>query len=305
MELSYLRVFYEVAKSGKFSESAKKLNISQSALSRSVSLLEKNEGIILFDRSKQGVALTPKGLDVFRLCDQLFQKEKEIENLCRGNQEKCEGFLNFAASDHVVNDLLTGPLHKFRLQHPEVIPAIRSSTPDEIVNLLLNTECEFALMFAKINTPQIVFKRLQPESMSLVCRPDLWKECKSSSNEKTLQKLVKKFGYISAIGSLLDRRSSRVLIELFGALPPISIEVNSQESQKRFCLAGVGVAYLTSFMVKKEIDQGELFEIPVDHIHEFHLWLARPKGRSLSLNARTFLKQFVSDLDIDESLIDL
>ena len=79
MELNYLRVFYEVAKSGKFSESAKKLSISQSALSRSVSLLEESEGVVLFDRSKNGVKLTPKGLDVFRLCEKLFQTEKEIE----------------------------------------------------------------------------------------------------------------------------------------------------------------------------------------------------------------------------------
>lgn len=297
MELNYLRVFYEVAKSGKFSESAKKLNISQSALSRSVSLLEENEGVVLFDRSKNGVTLTPKGADVFRLCEQLFQAEKEIENLCRGIQEKCEGLLKFAASDHIINDFLPKSLHTFRRQHPKVIPSIRSGTPDEIVHFLLTTDCEFALMFAKINTPQIEFRRLHPESMSLVCHPDIWKECKSSSNEKTLKKVIDKYGYMSSIGSSFDRRSSQVLIELFGELPRIGFEINSQESQKRFCLAGEGVAYLTNFMVKEEIDRGELFEIPVEHIHEFHLWLARPRGKQLSLTSRTFLKHLIPELE--------
>ncbi|MBY0414073.1 MAG: LysR family transcriptional regulator [Bdellovibrionales bacterium] len=297
MELNYLRVFYEVAKDGKFSESAKKLNISQSALSRSVSLLEESEGVLLFDRSKSGVKLTPKGLDIFRLCEQLFQKEKEIENLCRGVQDKCEGLLRFAASDHVINDLLPQSLHEFRRENPKVVPSIRSGTPDEIVNLLLTTDCEFALMFAKINTPQVEFRRLYPERMSLVCHPDLWKECKSSSNEKTLKKLITKYGYISTIGASLERRSSQVLIELFGELPPVGLEVNSQESQKRYCLAKEGVAYLTSFMVKKEIEKGELFEIPVDHIHEFHLWLARPKGKHLGLASRTFLKHLIPDIE--------
>ena len=144
MELNYLRVFYQVAKDGKFSESAKKLNISQSALSRSVSLLEESEGVVLFDRSKNGVALTPKGMDVFRLCERLFQTEKEIENLCRGVQEKCEGPLRFAASDHVINDYLVTPMHKFRRQYPKVVPSIRSGTPDEIAQAILNTDSEFA-----------------------------------------------------------------------------------------------------------------------------------------------------------------
>ena len=297
MELNYLRVFYEVAKAGKFSETAKKLNISQSALSRSVSLLEENEGVVLFDRSKGGVALTPKGLDVFRLCEQLFQTEKEIENLCRGIQDKCEGLLRFAASDHVINDYLPASLHEFRRKHPKVVPSIRSGTPDEIVHALLTTDCEFALMFAKINTPQVEFKRLHPERMSLVCHPDIWKECKSSSNEKTLRKVIDKYGYISAIGASMGQRSSQVLIELFGEMPPIGFEVNSQESQKRFCLAGEGVAYLTNFMVKNEVESGELHEIQVDHIHEFHLWLARPKGKQLSLSSRMFLQHLVPDLE--------
>lgn len=297
MELNYLRVFYEVAKSGKFSESAKKLSISQSALSRSVSLLEESEGVVLFDRSKNGVKLTPKGLDVFRLCEKLFQTEKEIENVCRGAQEKCEGLLRFAASDHIINDLLPETIQKFRRQNPEIVPSIRSGTPDEIIQLLLTTDCEFALMFAKINTPQIEFRRLYPERMSLVCHPDLWKESKSSSNEKTLRKLINKYGYIGSIGASLDRRGSQVLIELFGEHPKIGFEVNSQESQKRYCLAKEGVAYLQHFMVKKEIESDELFEISVDHIHEFHLWLARPKGKNLSLNSRAFLQHSFPDLE--------
>ena len=44
MELNHLRAFFEVAKVGRFTEAAKRLHISQSALSRSVALLEEGEG---------------------------------------------------------------------------------------------------------------------------------------------------------------------------------------------------------------------------------------------------------------------
>jgi DNA-binding transcriptional LysR family regulator len=87
------------------------------------------------------------------------------------------------------------------------------------------------------------------------------------------------------------------MLELFGEMPAIGIEVNSQESQKRFCLAGEGVAYLANFMVKKEIEGGKLFEIPVEHVHEFHLWLARPKGKHLSLTSRMFLQHLVPGIE--------
>jgi len=298
MELNYLRVFYEVAKVGKFSEAAKKLNISQSALSRSVALLESNEGVILFDRSKKGVVLTPKGHEVFLLCEQLFRTEKEIENLCRNVQEKCEGPLRFAASDHIVNDYLLKPLHEFRRQYPAVVPSIRSGTPDEIVQALLNTDCEFGLLFAKVNIPQMEYRRLYPEAMALVCHPDIWKESKSSSNEKTLRKVLKSYGYLCSIGALLESRPSRVLMELFGEAPKLGLEINSQESQKRFCLAGEGVAYLSRFMVKKEIENGDLFEIPVPNTHKFHMWLATTKSKDLSLPSRMFLQHLFPELEV-------
>lgn len=292
MELNYLRAFYEVAKVGKFSEAASRLNISQSALSRSVSLLEESEGVVLFDRSKSGVVLTAKGQQVFHLCEDLFRTEKAIENLCREVQEKCEGPLRFSATDNVINDFLVQPMHSFRRKFPKVVPSITSGSPDEIINGLNYSENEFALCFAKVAIPNIEYRPLRAEMMTLVCKPEIWKECKSSSNDKTLKKVLEKYGYLCSIGALLEARPKRVIQELFGETPQIGLETNSQEAQKRFCLAGEGVAYLTRFMVKDEIARGELFEVPVEFPHEFNLWLAQKKGRQLTLAARTFLEHF-------------
>src|SRR3954464_7166212 len=109
MELNHLRVFFEVARIGKFAEAAKRLNISQSALSRSVALLEESEGVKLFERSKSGVTLTTTGIEIFRHCEQLFQTVNKITEVCRGIQETCEGPLHFATTDHAINYLLPKP----------------------------------------------------------------------------------------------------------------------------------------------------------------------------------------------------
>jgi DNA-binding transcriptional LysR family regulator len=291
MELNHLRVFYEVAKIGRFTEAAKRLNISQSALSRSVALLEESEGVQLFERSKRGVALTPIGTEVFLRCEELFRTFHEIEGLCRGTRETCEGPLRFATTDHVTNDLLVGPLQSFRKRYPLVIPSLFTGTPDEIVHALLNTECEFGLLFSKVTIPQIDYQILRAaEPMVLVCHPDVWKKNKSSSDAKTLKKVIESVGYIASIGALLQTRPSRVLQELFGEMPRIGFETNSQEVQKRICIKGGGVAYLSRFMVASEIESGKLHEIQVDHPHVFNLWFATRKGRQLSFTARTFLQ---------------
>jgi DNA-binding transcriptional LysR family regulator len=289
MELNYLRIFYEVAKIGKFTEAARRLNISQSALSRSVALLEEQEGVQLMLRSKRGVELTPVGSEVFRHCEQLFQTVHKIQEICKGLSETIEGPLHFAAADHVANYLLVPPLQAFRREFPGVIAQIQTGIPEDIVTLVQEGKCEFALMFAKVITPQIVFEALREEPMALVVRADVWREAKGANQSAKLNGLLETMGYISSIGAHKSSRPSRVLQELFGKMPLIGCEVNSQEVQKKVCLAGGGIAYLSRFMVENEIRSGELHEISVDDVHVFKLWLATRKGEVLSAPARIFI----------------
>lgn len=296
MELNHLRAFYEVAKIGRFSEASKRLNISQSALSRSVALLEESEGVQLFVRSKQGVSLTPIGQEVFRQCERMFQTFKDIEGLCRGNKETCEGVLRFATTDHVTNDLLLKPMQSFRRRYPLVIPSIFTGTPDDIIHNLLNTASEFALLFSKIALPTLDYEVLRAEPMALVCHPSVWKKNHAASVAKTLKNVLNDVGYIASIGATLQSRPTRVLSELFGDMPRIGFEANSQEAQKRICIEGGGLAYLARFMVANEIRNGSLFEVPVEEPHVFNLWLATRKGKMLSYTARTFLAHVKEEL---------
>ena len=289
MELNHLRVFFEVARAGRFTAAAKRLNISQSALSRSVALLEEAEGVQLFERSKKGVSLTSTGAEVFRYCEQLFQTVTKIEAICRGVQETCEGPFRFATVDHIMNYLLPQPLRQMRSDFPQVIPSLFLGTPDEILERLLNGECEFSLAFAKVAAPQVEFESLREDPMALVVQASIWRETSGANYAARLSKVLAQHGYISSIGAFAQTRPSRVMRELFGKMPPVGIEVNGQEAQKQLCLAGGGVAYLARFMVARELEDGVLHEINVAQTHAFKLWLAVRRGHEMSVAARTFI----------------
>ena len=291
MQLNHLRVFFEVAKAGQFVEAAKRLNISQSALSRSVAILEDEEGVKLLERSKSGVALTPIGAEVFRQCEQLFQVVRKIEDVCKGVQTECEGPLYFATTDNIATYLLPKLLKDFRLRHEKVLPRISIGTPDANLEKLLLTDCEFTIALAKIEAPQVEFEALRREPMALVVERGLWQSMKGVGEGSRLSRLLKSTGYIASVGAQTGTRPSRVLKELFGTIPPIAFEVDGQEAQKQICLAGGGVAYLARFMVADEIASGRLHEIEVGKPHEFKLWVATRRGKELSLPARTFLDE--------------
>jgi DNA-binding transcriptional LysR family regulator len=77
-----LRVFVEIAQSGSFSAAARALGYTQSAVSRQVAGLETVAGRPLFDRRRDGVALTPAGARLLahaiRALDELDAAAREV-----------------------------------------------------------------------------------------------------------------------------------------------------------------------------------------------------------------------------------
>ncbi|MES2962937.1 MAG: LysR family transcriptional regulator, partial [Bdellovibrionota bacterium] len=286
MELNHLRYFYEVAKSGSFTAAAQRLHISQSALSKAVAMLEEAEGVTLFERSKKGVVLTPVGVEVFQQSEKLFKSVEEIESTMRGRTEECQGPLAIGASDHLTNYFLLRELGRFQDKHPLVLPSVFSAAPNEIVSRLRAGEIEFALFFTRLEMPGVHYEPLIETEMAVVCHPRFAPEITKASPSARVKTLVKKIGYISSIRSQYRYQPSQTLIDLIGENANIVFESNSQETQKRVCLEGRGVAYLARFMVADEIASGRLVEVPLTKPHTTTLLLARNRERPLSFAAR-------------------
>ena len=61
LNMNSLKIFLEVANSNSFLEASNKLYVSQPAISKSMSKLEKDLNVTLFYRANKGISLTPSG----------------------------------------------------------------------------------------------------------------------------------------------------------------------------------------------------------------------------------------------------
>src|SRR6476469_5957212 len=99
MNLSQLRMFIEVVRRGSLSEAARRMNLTQPAVTRKMQRLEKEIGVDLFERGEgHQSALTKAGKDFLGFAEKTLQEYSALQERWREIREDVQGPLKLAAS---------------------------------------------------------------------------------------------------------------------------------------------------------------------------------------------------------------
>ena len=120
VKLHELHVLMAVVQAGGIGKAARRLNTSQSAISRSIAELEHAFGVRLLDRSRQGVEPTEYGRALFgcgaAVFDELRQGVKSIEFLT----DPTVGEIRIASSEFIIAGLIATAFGGLRQQYPGI-----------------------------------------------------------------------------------------------------------------------------------------------------------------------------------------
>ena len=120
MKYNSLRDFLAVAERGSLRAAARQLGLAQPAMTRSIQDLEKQLGVVLFERQAKGVVLTPMGEVFLRRAQAVrseFRRAKDELDQLRGESH---GHLRICLSSVAHMALLPGVLAPFRQKFPGV-----------------------------------------------------------------------------------------------------------------------------------------------------------------------------------------
>jgi DNA-binding transcriptional LysR family regulator len=134
MNLDHLRTFAEVVKLGSFSEVAKKLAISQPAVSFQIQKLEHELGIRLIDRTQRAITLTSAGRRLLRFAESTETEREHLQLDLEQMREEVSGDLLIAASTIPGEFLLPPLLAKFKTLHPAVRVQVAVSDSITVIN---------------------------------------------------------------------------------------------------------------------------------------------------------------------------
>lgn len=120
MNLDHLKTFIEIVKTGSFSEVARKLSISQPAVSFQIQKIEQDLGVRLIDRRQKKLTLTEPGKRLLRFAETVNGEYVNLLEDMAQLREEVVGNLVITASTIPGDFILPPVLSGFKKQHPMV-----------------------------------------------------------------------------------------------------------------------------------------------------------------------------------------
>ena len=263
MNLDYLRTYLQVIELGSFSEVAKKLSISQPAVSFQIQKLERDLGVRLIDRGQKTITMTDAGKRLLRFAQVV---DKERDHLIRDLdqlREEVTGNLVVAASTIPGEILLPPLLGEFRTLHPAV--GIQVKVSDSLTVIAGVREGTYELGFCGTVTEgrDLEHFKIAEDEIVLIVFPD---HPFAQRGEISLLDLEGESIILREETSGTQQSLKRLLAEggVGLDLGPANLVLGTTQAVVSAVEAQVGIAFVSNLAIKRSLALGLVKEVPIE-----------------------------------------
>ena len=133
-----LNTFLAVSDAGSFSDAAKRLNISQSAVSQIIKGLEDNLKLKLFDRNGRNIELTESGLVLIPMAREAIANNQRIEQTMLSLQNDVIGELRISCTTSTGKYVIPRQVSLFKSKYPKVTVNILVTSRRSMFNQIMS-----------------------------------------------------------------------------------------------------------------------------------------------------------------------
>jgi len=157
MDWDKLKTFHAVAQAGSFTLAAKRLNLSQSALSRQIKKLEDNLSLSLFTRHARGLVLTQEGEQLYSTAEEVYKKIERTFQELLDTKTKPFGKLKITTTHAFGSYWLAQNVKEFVETYPDIELDLRLS--DQTLDLSKG-EADIAIRFQTPTQADLIARKL-------------------------------------------------------------------------------------------------------------------------------------------------
>ncbi|OZI71769.1 LysR family transcriptional regulator [Bordetella genomosp. 12] len=253
-DLRALRIFSLVARHGSITKVAIDLGVSQPAVSRYLSMLEKQCGGYLFTRNGRGVSLTELGKQVLPMAEQVLASADDLNDVVAAAQGRVTGLVRIGTLPSLSEALIIPLILRVQREHPGIQLQIVESAAGQIESWLQRREIDIGLPYRShdaLGNDEDVLLRLPsyligPPGDRITAAPQV------------------PFARLDGLPLVLSRKPSsvRMMLDEMGRRHNIEIrllvEADSGFIQKQMAVKRAGYTVLPWHVVAAEVGRGEL-----------------------------------------------
>ena len=242
MELSHLRYFLSIAQAGSISAAAKKLRISQPALTVAIHQLEKELACTLFHRDHSGVTLTSSGEELRRHAEQIFTLIDHAQQQVRTLERGSVGRFVLGCHESLGAYFLPGFMSGFWRAEPRIELSLWNAPSAAVEHAVVERKVHFGLVVNPRRLPDLVIIDLFRDAVDLfIASPPDGSRLNFSLAEATARVIEGPIVYAGRVSQCIE------LIERLAGMQVSShrlLSCGDLELVKSLALAGIGVALL-------------------------------------------------------------
>lgn len=259
MNIHHLSVFLAVATTGSLTASARRLHISQPALSRELKVFEGRLGVILFERHSRGMRLTQAGEVLSQYAQRLFEIERAAEAAMREIAAGQQGVLSIGASNTIGTYVLPRVLAAFRRTRPEVHVTLFVGNTEQVSQGVDDLRFMLGFIEGPLHFDGLRATVFQEDEIVPVASPDhafFGKRRLTIGDLAGQPLLIRESG--SGTREVIWARLRRWRLE-----HNPTMEFGNTEALKQAAVHGGGIAWLPRICMVSELREGLLRELPL------------------------------------------
>jgi DNA-binding transcriptional LysR family regulator len=286
INLNQLRVFYEAARSGSFTSAARKLCITQPAVTAQIKAFEDQCNLKLFKKKGRSLYLSEEGSTLFEYARKIFEYEREVEDVIEEMRKLKRGTLRLGTSKAYARYFMPFLISSFREAFPHIKVHLDEGSSLDIIHSLLELKNEVAVIARVEEDPNVTFLPFKRDRLVLILAP-----AHSMARKKsvTVEDLVNQPMIMKEMGSG-TRKQVNELFTKKDLTPNVLMETSNTEFIKELVQRGEGISFLVEEAVAAEVREKRLVAVSVAGEEPFlDVNIAYLKDQRLSHPARAFV----------------
>ena len=261
--LQQMEALISLVEERSFSRAAKRMLLTQPALTKNIRNVEDCLGVKVVNRSNTGVSLTPEGKILYDVAQRMVKMRKEAGEKIQKLHENTGGDIYVGASTIPATYILPHAMSAFKKVHPDIRIFIKTEDSQEILNMVLDRGVEIGCIGKEPFNRKLTVQAVWSDRLILVV-PKHHRWIRKGSIDVS-ELLLEPFVLREKGSATRDVFEAYLKEKKSISLPQLNIcgELGSSEAIKEAVIAGLGVSVLSVHAVNRELASRLLYEIPI------------------------------------------